>query len=112
MAGLLQAAAALVLNALEHDASGTAALLAAAPLSELAAGGQLHGVVTGALSNPAAIAVNICCVNGAKRALLLAHRSLTCTLIPKPLVARPTSCAAEDGGSWLGKNCGLTQQRG
>ena len=50
MAGLLQAAAALVPDALEHDTPGAAALLTAAPLQELAAGGQLHGVVTGALS--------------------------------------------------------------
>lgn len=49
-AGLLQAAAALVPEALEHSASETAALLYAVSLPELAAGGQLHDVVTGMLS--------------------------------------------------------------
>lgn len=54
MAGLLQSAAALVPNALQHDASGAAALLAVAPLRELAIGGQLHKAAAGGLSASAA----------------------------------------------------------
>jgi hydroxymethylpyrimidine/phosphomethylpyrimidine kinase len=57
VAGLMQAAAHLVPDALEHDASGAGALLAAAPLSELAAGGQLHETVAGALGTFVAAAI-------------------------------------------------------
>lgn len=46
-ADLLQAAAALLPDALEQDPAGTGALLAAAPLAALAPGGQLHETAAG-----------------------------------------------------------------
>jgi hydroxymethylpyrimidine/phosphomethylpyrimidine kinase len=55
-AGLLQAAAALVPDAMEQDASGTACVLAAALLPELVAGRQLHGAAAGALAVSLAVA--------------------------------------------------------
>lgn len=53
----MQAAAPLVSDALEHDALGAAALLAAAPLRELATGGQLRETVAGALGTFVAAAL-------------------------------------------------------
>ena len=53
----MQAATPLVPDALEHDALGAAALLAAAPLPELAAGGQLRETVAGASGTLVAAAI-------------------------------------------------------